>query len=190
MNSSYQTEIDEAEKAFEDGNVDHLKMILVPLLEKNIPEAVRINACLFDESISQDEQNRIHVDGMFKAAKLGDKKAKYQVGIFYDLGEYGISQDRLLASQIFKELAESGDPHCMWIYACELIWGKGSFEICIEEGLKFLNESSRKGSANACITLAGFHNDGCFGYEKSEKQRDKFRKLAFQYDDTVFDPYV
>jgi len=38
---------------------------------------------------------------MFKAAELGDPKAKYQVSVFYELGEYDIPQDKKLASNIF-----------------------------------------------------------------------------------------
>lgn len=188
--NQYQAEIDEAEKAFEDGDIDHLREILPLLLKKNIPAAIRINASFFDVGTPEDECERLFVEGMFAAAKLGDLKAKYQVGVFYDLGDYGIPQDKARASSIFRELAKGGDPHSMWIYACELIWGKGSFQISTEEGLRYLNEASRKGSANACMTLARFHSDGEFGYDKSIELRDKYRNLALEYDETTFDPYA
>lgn len=186
----YQAEIDRAEKALEEGDLDRLRKILPPLLEKNIPEAIRINASFFQAGTSEDKCDRLYAEGMFKAAKLGDLKAKYQVGVFYDLGSFGAPQDKVRASSIFKELAESGDSHCMWIYACELIWGKGSFLISTEEGLKYLDRASRDGSAEACITLARFHNSGEFGYEKSIELRDQFRKLALEYDETTYDPYA
>lgn len=127
---------------------------------------------------------------MFKAAELGYIKAKYQVGVFYDLGEYGISQDKKRASLIFKELAEKGSSHCMWIHACELIWGSEAFQKSTEAGLKLLHDAALTGSADAYMTIARFHNEGEFGFEKSTVLREKYRQLALKEDDTVYDPYA
>ena len=121
--------IDAAEKAFLEGQLDLLRELLPPLLEQNNPAAIRLNSCFFEAGTPPEECDRLFVEGMFKAAELGDLKAKYQVGIFYDLGDCGVPQDKDRASMIFKDLAERGDPHCMWIYACELLWGRGAFEV-------------------------------------------------------------
>ncbi|WP_163835412.1 tetratricopeptide repeat protein [Spartinivicinus ruber] len=185
-----QLDIIEVEKVFEAGDIEGLKKLLPPLLERNIPEAIRINASFFDSDIPEEECERLFVEGMFRAAKLGDPKARYQVGVFYDLGEYGIKEDKYKASLIFKKLAEEGDPHCMWIYACELIWGNGSFPKSFNEGIQLLMEASERGSANACMTIAGFYDEGQFRFEKNIEKRDKYRALALVYDDTTFDPYA
>lgn len=184
-----QTEIEKAEKAFEDGDFDLLREILPPLVKVNVPAAIRISCSFFEPGIPDDECDRIYVDGMFRAADLGDKKAKYRVGVFYDLGEYGIAQDKVRASNIFKELAENGDPHCMWIYACELIWGNGSFPKSTQEGLRLLEQSASDGSSAACMTIARFYNDGLFGYRKDFYNRDRYRELALKYDESCYDPY-
>lgn len=186
----YKAEIEEAEKAFEEGNLDLLCEILPPLVDKNIPAAIRINSSFFGPEVPEDECDRLYVEGMFKAAELGDLKAKYHVGVFFDLGEYGIPQDKEKASLIFKELADKGDPHCLWIYACELIWGNGTFPKSTAEGVELLVKASEIGSANACMTLAQFYDKGEFGFEKSIEKRDEYRKLAVQYDDTTYDPYA
>lgn len=186
----YQKEIEYIEHLFNEGNLDELKKVLPLLLEKNVPAAIRIDCSFFEPDTPEDEMDRIYVEGMFRAAELGDLKAKYQVGVFYDLGEYNVTQDKQKASHIFKELAEKGDPHCMWIHACELIWGEGSFPSSVEEGLKLLQNSAEAGSANACITIAGFYNKGEFGYQVDIEQRDRYRKLALDYDDTIYDPYA
>lgn len=188
--NKYHKEIEELERAFEYGDFEVVKKLLPPLLEENIPSAVRINASFFDEGTSEVKCDQVFVEGMFKAAKLGDIKAKYQVGIFYDLGEYGVEQNKKKASIIFKELADAGDPHCMWIYACELIWGNGYFSKSEKEGLQLLIRASIAGSANACMTIADFHNEGKFGFTKSIDERDKYRKMALRYDDTTYDPYA
>jgi TPR repeat protein len=188
--SKNRSEIELAERAFEEGNFDLLKKILPPLVERNIPAAIRISSSFFAPGISEAECDRKYVEGMFKAAELGDLKAKYQVGVFYDLGEYGISQDKKRASLIFKELAEKGNPHCMWIYACELIWGSESFQNSTEAGLKLLHDAALAGSADANMTIARFHNEGEFGFEKSAVLREKYRQLALKADDTIYDPYA
>lgn len=149
-------EVEKIENLFIGGNFDKLRTLLPALLERNIPSAIRIRASFFEPGISEEEMDKVYVEGMFKAAELGDLKALYQVGVFYYLGEYNIEQDKVKSSYIFKELSEKGDGHCMWIYACELIWGKGSFQKSTEEGLNLLYKASKSGSANACITIASF----------------------------------
>ncbi len=186
----HQREIEHIEHLFSEGDLDELRKLLPPLVEKNIPAAIRISSSFFEPDIPEVEMDRIYVEGMFKAAELGDLKAKYQVGVFYDLGEYDIDEDKVKASYIFKELSEKGDEHCMWIYACELIWGRGSFPISTEEGLKLLYKASELGSANACMTIASFFNDGKFGHQIDLTKRDIFRVKAQEYDDTTYDPYA
>jgi TPR repeat protein len=186
----YGAEVEEIEKLFEKGDLDALKQLLPPLLEQNVPAAIRINASFFDAETPEETCDRIFVEGMFEAAKLGDKKARYQVGVFYDCGDYGIEQDKNKASEIFKELAEEGDPHCMWIYACELLWGRGSYPQSIQEGLSYLESAIEKGSAEACITKARLYKEQEFGFSNNEKEVLRLRKLAQEYDDTTFDPYA
>lgn len=188
--NKYIAEMEKAEKAFEDGDLELLRKILPPLVEKNIPAAIRINSSFFGPDVPEEECDRLYVEGMFKAAELGDLKAKYQVGVFYDLGEYNISQDKEKASYIFKELAEKGDPHCLWIYACELIWGNRTFPKSTHEGIQLLIKASEMGSANACMTLAEFYDKGDFDFQKNIETRDEYRKLALKYDDTTYDPYA
>ncbi len=186
----YEAEVEEIERLFEEGDLDALKKLLPPLLKNRVPAAIRINASFFDADTPEDVCDQIYVEGMFEAAKLKDQKARYQVGVFYDCGDYGIPLDKLKASEIFKELAEEGDPHCMWIHACELLWGRGSYPQSIEKGLVFLKSAIENGSAEACITKARLHKEQEFGFSNDEKEILRLRNLAQEYDDTTFDPYA
>lgn len=188
--NDFKAEIERVEQAFEDGDFDLLRELLPPLVEKNIPAAIRINSSFFKPGTPQEDCDRLYAEGMFRAAELGDIKAKYRVGIFYDTGDCNITKDTVKASYIFKELAEKGDPHCLWIYACELIWGRGTFPKSTDEGIRLLLKAAQIGSASACITLAGFHDKGMFGFEKSIENRDEYRVQALKYDDSTHDPYA
>lgn len=184
------SDIEKIEQAYVDGDFDLLKELLPPLVAMEVPAAIRIASSFFEPGTPDEECDRVYVAGMFRAAELGDPRAKYQVGVFYDLGEYGIPEDKVRASNIFKELAGNGDVHCMWIYACELIWGTGSFPKSTAEGLDLLKKAALGGSAGACMTIAQFHDQGEFGFEKSVELRDRFRKLALEHDETTWDPYA
>lgn len=184
------SDIQKLEEAFEEGDFDLLDELLPPLLAQNVPAAIRIQASYWRADVPEEECERLYKEGMFKAAALGDLQAKYQVGVFYDLGEYGVPQDKRKASEIFKELAELGNPHCAWIYACEQIWGSEAVPKDTAKGLALLEDASAMGSSEACITIASFHHDGSFGYEKSIAKRDEYREKALALDETTFDPFA
>ncbi len=86
-------QIEKIEEAFEVGDFDLLDELLPSLVAKNIPAAIRINASYWKDDVPEEEGERQFKEGMFKAAELGDLKAKYQVGVFYDLGENGVEQN-------------------------------------------------------------------------------------------------
>ena len=78
----------------------------------------------------------------------------------------------------------------MWIHACELLWGLGSYSKNIDKGFEYLEKAIKHGSAEACITQARFHREKEFGFEKDENEVNRLRKLAKTYDETVHDPYA
>ena len=179
-----------AKDAINLGDFELARNILRPLAEKDVPAAVRLISTIFDANTPEDEIDKIFVAGMFKAAELGDLEALYQVGVFYDLGEYGIQQDQRRASEIFKKLSDAGYSHCMWIHACELLWGLGAFPINVEEGLTLLDKAIEHGSAGACITKANFYHNGEFSFSIDLEKRDVLRVMAIKLDDTIYDPFA
>ena len=136
-----------------------------------------------------DDLDVEHIENLIAAAESGDLEAKYTLGMYLDMGDYG-PIDKKKASLFFKELAEKGHAHCQWIYAVELLWGLGNFEMLVSEGLQYLDLAIEGGSAEACITKAGFYINGEFEFPKDSGKADTLRKLARSYDDTVFDPHA
>lgn len=184
------SEIETAEKLFDEGNFVEARKLLAPLVEQNNGAAIRLNCSHFDDGTSEEEKDRIYVDGMFRAAECGDLEALYTVGVFYDIDEYPqVPQDKEKASAIFKQAADLGHAHCMWIHATELLWGKGSFEQSIHEGSRYLDLAIDAGSAEACITKARLMINGELGFEKNDKLAKVLRKQARLLDDNVFDPF-
>ncbi len=183
-------DVENLEKAFSEGDFELIDELLPSLLAQDNPAAIRINASFCGDDVSEAEFEQLYKDGMFKAAALGDLEAKYQVGVFYDHGEYDVPLDKVKASEIFKELALLGDSHCAWIYSCELIGGEGSFPLDLKKGIELLERAVVLGSSEACITLASFYDEGKFGYEVNKEIRDNYREKALELDESTIDPYA
>lgn len=134
------------------------------------------------------EENE-YVMGVFERADAGDIDSLYVKGALYDLGHH-VGQDKQHASAIFKEAADKGHAHSMWIHACELLWGLGSFPQSVDDGLAYLEKAIKNYSGDACITKARLHHKNEFGFISNEEEANRLRKLAKEYDDTIFDPYA
>jgi len=188
--SDLQNPVQALEAAFEAGDFGRMRKLLPELLLRKVPAAVRIAASISEESEPDDEFERRHVAGMFEAASLGDIKAQYAVGVFHDVGEYGVARNVEKAAKIFADLALVGHVRCMWIHAIDLINGYAGISRNESEGISLLLAAAEAGSAEACMTLAEFHDAGSHGFAKSIQERDRFRARAIEHDETTFDPYV
>ena len=180
-----------AEDALDDSNLPKARELLRPLIDRNVPAAIRLNASFHEAGISEEEADRAYLEGIIEAAELGDAEARYIQGVWYDIGDYGFDVDKEKASLIFKQLADEGDLHCLWIYACDLLWGRGAFSADPEKGISLLKDAVERGSSESCTTLAMLYNDGKFGLGPDIKTRDKYRSMAKELagDDYVYDPY-
>lgn len=184
------SEIEQAEPLFENGEYEAARSILTPLIRRGDGAAIRLDSCHFEPGISEEEMDRRYVEGMIRASECGDLEALYVVGSFYDSGEFErVPQDKTKASAIFKNTADRGHAHSMWIHATELLWGRGSYPQSIDEGLKCLERAIESGSAEACITKARLLISGELGLQKDKEQANRLRKRAKELDDTTFDPF-
>lgn len=190
MTAEHELSLERAEFLIDHGeDLSEARRILRPLADEGVPKAVRLLSSFFEPGLSDAECERIYSQGMFRAAELGDLEALYITGMFYDVGEH-VPKDTKRASEIFKEAAEAGHAHCQWIYAVELLWGRGTYPISVDSGLEYLEKAIENRSAEACITKAGFYHDGEFGYTKDAQKVRYFCDLARKYDDTVYVPYT
>lgn len=134
------------------------------------------------------EENE-YVTRIMQNADNCDLENLYQKGALYDTGDY-IEKDAKKASALFKEAADKGHAHSMWIHSCELLWGLGSYPQNIEKGLLYLERAIQHKSGEACITKAGLYYKNEFGFTFDEVIFNKLREMAREYDDTTYDPYA
>ena len=170
-------------------DVEEARKLLAPLVKRNHPGAIRLNASLFSAGMSEEDMDRIYVEGIEKAAGLGDIEARYIIGSWYDIGEHNYGANPIKASQIFAGLAADGHAHSSWIYACDLLWGRGAFPVSVEQGVVQLDIAIERGSAEAAMTKARIHDEGLFGFPQSKNDRDIWRNKAKQIDEDVYDQY-
>ena len=142
--------------------------------------------------MTQDEPDRRYVERLLKAAEQGDLEALYTIGAFHDTGDFAplIPEDKHQASAIFKEAADKGHAHSMWIHACELLWGIGVRDQSIANGSEYLDRAIEAGSAAACISKASLLSTGELGFDLDPDEATRLRELAKRLDDSVVDPFV
>jgi TPR repeat protein len=124
---------------------------------------------------------------LLRRVAKGDLEALYWLGAMYDLGE-GVPMDKVKASNIFKEAADKGHAHSMWLHACELLWGLGNFPQSVPDGMRYLDKAIESGSWDACITKARLYLFGELGVEQDALQADALRTRAKELDPLMCDP--
>lgn len=125
--------------------------------------------------------DKAYLDDLIKRADSGDLEALYEVGAHYDMGDL-VDVDKLKASKIFQEAANRGHAHSMWIHACELLWGMGSFPQSIPDGTRYLDAAIEAGSIQACITKARMHTLGELGVSKDTNKAEELCRLAKEHE--------
>lgn len=138
-------------------------------------------------NLPTDPDGHRYVERVFERAANGDIDALYEMGMLYDLGDH-LPMDAGKASRIFKEAADKGHSHSMWLHACELLWGLGTYPQNVDEGLRYLGAAIEGGSGEACITRARLHRFGELGVSKDVEESERLRKLAKELDSSIRDP--
>lgn len=162
------TQIEMAELELDRGNVELAHRLLEPHVLAGNAKAILVSGTMGKPGETDEQFERRHVQSVELAAQKGDPEAIYRLGVFFDTGEFGFELDKVKASTLFKRAADLGHLRCQWIHACELLWGLGSYEQNIPEGLAYLRRSIDGNFIEAVVTMARIHENGEFGYEKDK----------------------
>jgi TPR repeat protein len=176
------SQIIEAEREINNDNFVRAHQILQPLVKRGNAKAIYIAGTISKPGETTEEFERRHVESVELAANIGCPDAIYWLGYFFDVGAEGFEIDKRRASELFKKAANLGHLRSKWIYACELLWGLGSYEQNIPEGLKYLEKSAEGNFDEALETLARIHEQGEFGLEKDLSRAEELRKRIKNYD--------
>ncbi len=183
LNTGIKIKLKRAENALENSNYKIASKILKPLIVSKIPAAILLEGNYSKNGEPTSEFERRHYKSVEKAAKLGWPPAIYQLGVYFDTGDYGEYNPKH-ASELFKEAALQGHPRSQWIYATELLWGQGNFEQNIKEGLIWLEKSVEANFYEALETMARIYEKGEFGNKKDQDLAEEYRKkYEIAYED-------
>lgn len=178
-----QSQILEAEREIENDNFARAHQLLQPLIESGNARATYLAGTIGKAGESTDEFYKRHVEAVTLAASREDAEAIYRLGYFFDCGDFGFEIDKKRASELFKKAADLGHLRSKWIHACELLWGMGSYEQNIPEGLKYLDQSVKGNFEEALETLARIYEGGEFCFKRSAQRAAELRKRRNSIDD-------
>ena len=98
------------------------------------------------------------------------------LGIWYDLGEKGLTKDLAKAFEWYEKSHEAGDASGTgalgWCYLVDEGVPK-----CLARGAMLLGEAARGGSAVACYKLGLSYAEGLWGFPKDEKMARRYYSM-------------
>jgi TPR repeat protein len=111
------------------------------------------------------------------SASGGYPPALYRLGAELDTGDH-THQCKSTARELFAKAAELGHAHSMWIHGIDLIYGDDATLHQVSKGMRFVKKSARLGFHGALETLARWHDEGSFSFQKSEVLANKYRLIT------------
>lgn len=136
------TQIARAELELDRGNFELAHQLLEPYVLAGNAKAILVAGSIGRPGETDEQFERRYAQSVESAAKKGDPDAIYRLGVFFDIGDLGFEINKAKASALFKRAADLGNLRCQWIHACELLWGLGSYQQNIPEGLAYLQRLS------------------------------------------------
>jgi uncharacterized protein len=170
------SEILQAVREIESDDFVRAHQLLQPLVERGNARATYLAGTIGKDGESTEEFEKRHVESVKLTASKGDAEAIYRLGYFFDCGDFGFEVNRKHASKLFKKAADLGHLRSKWIHACELLWGMGSCDKNVPEGLNYLDQSVKGNFEEALETLAKIYEGGEFGFERSAQRAAELRK--------------
>ncbi|CAG8722056.1 9278_t:CDS:2 [Rhizophagus irregularis] len=110
-------------------------------------------------------------------AKIDNKIAKYWLGFYYWEG-YVVDKNLGKAAELFKEVADKGNPDAQLRYAFALVDKNSPLKFNLEEFVKYLTMSADNGNVVSQFNLGDLYFNGKLGILKDEEIGLNYLKLA------------
>ena len=110
---------------------------------------------------------------VLREAEAGDGKAMWVLGVWYELGENGLAEDKAKAFEWYEKSHEAGDATGACFLASCYLYGDGVPK-CLARANTLMSQAAERGSKYACFRLGGAYADGLAGFPKDEKMARRF----------------
>jgi uncharacterized protein len=103
-----QDAIDVVSQAFSDGEYGKALLLLKPLADEGIPEAIGMLGIAYQKGAGVEVDSEKAIELLEKAVDMGDAVAAYNLGVLYQNGMVGVDIDMAVSQRFFKLASQMG----------------------------------------------------------------------------------
>ena len=107
-NNEVKKAIDIVSQAFSDGNYGQALVLLKPLADAGIAEAVGMLGLAYQKGAGVEVDSEKAVELLQKAVEMGDAVAAHNLGLLYQEGMPGVEKNELVSQRYFELATEMG----------------------------------------------------------------------------------
>ena len=114
-----------------------------------------------------------------RAAEMGDPQGMYKLGVCYNFGEGGLTEDDAKAVELYQKAAEGGTATAMFNLGFFYEYGKGGLTKDMVKAAEWYRKAAEAGNATAMYELGNYYFKGQVGLTKDDVQAVAwYRKAA------------
>ena len=114
-----------------------------------------------------------------RGAEAGDPQGMYKLGVCYDFGEGGLTEDDAKAVELYQKAAEGGTATAMFNLGFFYEYGKGGLTKDMVKAAEWYRKAAEAGNAAAMYKLGNYYFKGQVGLTKDDVQAVAwYRKAA------------
>jgi TPR repeat protein len=114
---------------------------------------------------------------VLREAEAGDGKAMWVLGVWYELGENGLAEDKAKAFEWYEKSHEAGDATGACFLASCYLYGDGVPK-CLARASTLMSQAAERGSKAACCNLGLAYAKGDWGFPKDEKMARRYYSMV------------
>lgn len=114
-----------------------------------------------------------------RGAEAGDPQGMYKLGVCYDSGEGGLTEDDAKAVELYQKAAEAGNARAMYNLAQAYVYHQGGLTKDESKAVEWYKKAAEAGNATAMYELGSYYFKGQVGLTKDDVQAVAwYRKAA------------
>lgn len=113
-----------------------------------------------------------------RGAEAGDPQGMYKLGVCYDSGEGGLTEDDAKAVELYQKAAEAGNARAMYNLAQAYVYHQGGLTKDESKAVEWYKKAAEAGNATAMYELGSYYFSGQVGLTKDDVQAVAWYKKA------------